>query len=83
MLDRERLFSAFPLQAMRRDVTPYLRLSHLIQRLDRDCRILGAISDEEDALTQPESPGNAAEDFQWVAKLVMDIGDNCRVGSGR
>jgi hypothetical protein len=34
---------------MRRGFAPYLPLAHLVQRLDRDCRILGPVFDEHDA----------------------------------
>ena len=52
MLDRQRFDAAFPLQAMRRCFTSYLRLAHFMQWLDRDCRILGPVFDENDAPTR-------------------------------
>jgi len=83
MLNRQRLDAAFPLQAMRRGFTPYLLLAHLVQRLNRNCRILGAIFDEDDASAGLEGGDDAVEDFRGIGEFVIHIDhDHKMTGSG-
>ena len=62
--------------------TPDLCFAHLVQTLDRNPCILGAVLDEDDTTARFDGSHNAREHFVGKFQLVIDVDHDRHVNRG-